>query len=280
MVDTASIVIAVVSMVGALAAALFTVYGTYLADERRRRHGIQVEVRKYSDPLLIAADDLQDRLYEILDVGFTKYDIKENKNGIQNIEIFTSFLLAQFLAWARILKIQTQFLAFSEDESTDYLREILYKISDELSTNRYPKPEWEFRLWPGHQLAIAELMVVKDKDTTQITPIGFYDFNDQFKERFNVYFIWFIKSIHNVNGARYDGSKFSPDGRGRRLQHLLVDLVKSLPSHRNSGAGREPRKCVPATRCDCLTCGDMELAKDRSDRTRSCNAKTAAKLEA
>ncbi|KAJ9660545.1 hypothetical protein H2198_002482 [Neophaeococcomyces mojaviensis] len=279
MVDTASIVIAVVSMVGALSAALFTVYGTYLADERKRRHGIQVEVRKYSDPLLVAADDLQDRLYEILDVGFTKYDIKKNENGIQNVEIFSSFLLAQFLAWARILKIQTQFLAFSEDKSTSYLRESLYKISDELSTNRYPKPAWEFRLWPGHQLAIGELMLVKDKDTTQLTPMGFHDFNDQFKERFSVYFHWFIKSIHNVNGARYDGSEIIPDGRGRRLQHLLVDLVKSLDSDGNARAGREPQKCIPAAKCDCLTCGDMELAKDRRDRRRSCNAKTAAKLE-
>jgi hypothetical protein len=151
MVDTASIIIAVISMVGALMATLFTGYMTYVADEQKRRREIKGEVRKYSDPLLVTAHDLQDRLWELLETRITKFD-RENPNGKENLELFTCYLLAQFLAWIQILKVNTQFLAFSEDKSTSNLRKVLYKISDELSTSRYDRSGWEFRLWPNWQL--------------------------------------------------------------------------------------------------------------------------------
>ena len=138
MVDTASIIIAVISMVGASSAALFTGYIAYVADEHKQRREIKAEVRKYSDPLLVAAHDLQDRLWELLETKFTKFD-RENHNGKENLDIFTCYLLAQFLAWTHILKIKTQFLAFYEDKSTSNLRKVLYKISDEFSKSQYDK---------------------------------------------------------------------------------------------------------------------------------------------
>jgi hypothetical protein len=162
MVDTVSIIIAVISMVGALITALFTGYITYIADKLKRRQEIDVEVRKYSGPLLTTANDLQDRLWELIETKITRFD-RTNPNGKENLERFTCYLVAQFLAWKNILKIETQFLAFYEDKSNKELRKIFYKIGDEFSTSRYDRNGWTFRLWPGHQLAIAENMVIYEK---------------------------------------------------------------------------------------------------------------------
>jgi hypothetical protein len=85
------------------------------------------------------------------------------------------YLFAQFLAWAYIVKIKAQYLAFSDDRSTSKLRAILYKIGDELSTARYPENRREFRLWPGHQLGIAEMMVSDEKANAEYArPLGWY----------------------------------------------------------------------------------------------------------
>lgn len=186
MVDTTSIILSVVSLVGAIGVALFTGYMTYAGEERKRRQEINKLVRQYRDPLLTAAFDLQDRMWELLEKQITHTD-RRRGNGEENVGIFTCYLFAQFIAWTHALKMRAQFLAFQEDRPTRDLRGILYKISDELSTNRYDNSGQTFRLWPGHQLAIAECMMVKDEKTGEIKPMGWHEFRLKFNkdETFN-----------------------------------------------------------------------------------------------
>jgi hypothetical protein len=282
MVDTASIIIASISMVGAVIAALFTGYITYAAEEHKRRREIKAEVRKYSGPLLLTTNDLQNRLWELIETPITKFD-REEHNGKENLECFTCYLLAQFLAWKNILKVNTQFLAFYEDESSSDLRVILSKIEDELSTSRYDRSGWNFRLWPGHQLAIAENMVVleKEKETGQLRPMGWHQFKGDFKEKFSFYFRYFQTSITEMLNAREKHTNGVPDQRLRRLQHFLVDLMDTLDPDKKLFQSNPlaKRKCRPASRCDCRgpECKGRgeELAKERSNRSRSCFAREA-----
>jgi len=71
MVDVASIIVAVISLVGALVAAGFTAWFTYFSDERKRLSESEKLIAKYRDPLLLACQDLQSRLYNITDQGFS-----------------------------------------------------------------------------------------------------------------------------------------------------------------------------------------------------------------
>ena len=73
MVDVASIVVAVISFVGALVAAGFTAWFTYFSDERKRLSESEKLIAKYRDPLLLACQDLQSRLYNITDQGISKF---------------------------------------------------------------------------------------------------------------------------------------------------------------------------------------------------------------
>ncbi|CZR70175.1 uncharacterized protein PAC_20076 [Phialocephala subalpina] len=66
MVVNATIVVAVISLVSALAAAAFTGWWSYYSAERTRLIDAQTLVDKYSDPILLAAQDLQERLFRIL----------------------------------------------------------------------------------------------------------------------------------------------------------------------------------------------------------------------
>ncbi|KAG9195201.1 hypothetical protein G6011_00321 [Alternaria panax] len=225
MVDTASIIVAIISLLGAVLAALFTGYTTYLADERKRQHQIQAEVRKYSDPLLVTAWDLQDRLFELLDTTITKFD-RTNDNAKENLDLFTCYLLAQFLAWRYILKIKTQFLAFTEDKSTNKLKEVLEKISEELSTSRYGRNQWQFRMWPGHQLAIAENMVdlhSENGETSELHPMGWHHFRHGFDERFGFYFRWFRDSIKDLLDAKFEKEEEARKEKAGRAEKEKAD---------------------------------------------------------
>jgi hypothetical protein len=280
MVDAASIIIASISMVGAVIAALFTGYITYAAEEHKRRRGIKAEVRKYSGPLLLTTNDLQNRLWELIETLITKFD-QENPNGKENLERFTCYLLAQFLAWKNILKISTQFLAFYEDESSSDLGVILSKIEDELGTSRYDRSGWNFRLWPGHQLAIAENMVVLEKETGQLRPMGWHQFKVDFEKKFGFYFRYFQTSITEMLDAKEKHTHSVPDQRLRRLQHFFVDFMDTLDPDKKlfQPDPLAERKCRPASRCDCRgpDCKRRgeKLAKERSNRSRSCFAKEA-----
>jgi len=287
MVDTTSIIISVLSLAGALCAALFSAYLTYAADERKRMQETKAQVKKYSDPLLVSAHDLQERLWELLDTRTTYYE-RKNENGDENLRVFTCFLLGQFLAWNYILKTKTQFLAFSEDKSTSNLRQMFYKISDELSTPRYDDSGKGFRLWPGHQLAIAENMIYHEKATDEIQPMGWHQFRNSWGNTFAFYCKWFEESVILMLNAKFEKKPVS-DQRLRRLQHFLVDLIVLLDPSGQARSDRPLQKCRSAIECDCepsiidgvkADCNGDDLRKRRAARERSVNQKVNTEYEA
>jgi hypothetical protein len=279
MVDTTSIIISVLSLAGAIAAAIFSAYLTYAADERKARKETTALVRKYSDPLLVTAHDLQERFWELLDTRTTYFERKKG-NGDENLRLFTCFLLGQFLAWNYILKTKTQFLAFSEDKQHSGLRTLLYKISDELSTLRYGENGKTFRLWPGHQLGIAENMIYHDKATEELRPMGWDQFRLDWDKKFKPYCGWFEESVIIMLNAKYDRAEMIPDQRLRRLQHFLVDLIVLLDPTGQARSDRPLKKCLSAIECDCepviidgrrSDCDGKQLRIDRANRVRSEN---------
>ena len=277
MVDTASIVIAIIGLVGAAGAAIFTGYFAVYADQRKERLEIKTQVRKYSDPLIIAAHDLQERLWELLETDTTYHDT-HNENGKENINVFTCYLIAQFLAWAHILKTKAQYLSFNEDKSTSGLRRKFWQIGDELATCRYDETGWIFRLWPGHQLGIAENMTAHITDAESPHPLSWSQFKDKevHQAKFEYYFRPMKESIRQLLDAKYR-KKFKgstaeiPDQRLRRLQHLLVDLVVLLDTSGQVQEERPLRRCGSARECDCENreCNGEKLKIDRWNRKRN-----------
>ena len=111
MTDNATIIVAVISLTGTLLVVIITVWSNFYSDKRKRLSETEKLVKKYHDPLLFAAQDLQSRLYNI-----TAYNnhllgwMYSDERRKENLSRYTCFLVGQYLSWTYILRRQTQFL--------------------------------------------------------------------------------------------------------------------------------------------------------------------------
>lgn len=95
---TISVVIAVISFVGTLLTAGVTAWFTYFSDERKRLSEADKLVAKYHDPLLLACQDLQSRLYNITDQRMTDY-YYDGRQKREYLLFYTAFVVGQYFSW-------------------------------------------------------------------------------------------------------------------------------------------------------------------------------------
>jgi len=255
MVDVASIIISLISFVGALLSAGLTGWLTFHSDERKRLSESEKLVRKYRDPLLIAARDLQSRLYHIVDLGLPRQD--PTVPG-ENIYCYTSFLVGQYFSWTYILRRRAQFLCFSTDRDNETLSKKLDKIQDVFSmgSNESGLP---FTLWRGSQMAIGEMMT--EKDDGELFCMGYLSFTKKWSEdEFRRWFYAVETGITEMGEAGF----LKADIKLRKLQHLLLDLINILDGKRVQTGGPGFNRCKPAPGCPCAYCMD-EYRKVVSD---------------
>lgn len=189
MVDIASIVVAVIALASSVLVAAFTGWLNFFTEERKRLMETRKLKSKYHDPVLLAAQDLQSRLYNITDRVLLAYVRGDNKERQEEIIRYTCFLVGQYLAWVSILHRQAQFLRFTTAEGFKSITAIIGEIQREFSTdlslqnesavthafrsaNDFPRSYTElvereekpFYLRRSQQLAIGEIMTVKDSN--------------------------------------------------------------------------------------------------------------------
>jgi hypothetical protein len=250
MVDIVSIIIAVVSLIGSLVAAGFTGWISFYLDQVKRRSEAKALVHKYRDPLMLAAYDLQSRLWGLVQQGLLRYTDDENKKDL--IYVYTAFLVGQYLSWTYILRRQAQFLRFSTDKTNTQLNKILDSITNEFSLDRH-KGEDPFMLWRGQQMAIGESMTLSEDG--QLYCMGFAAFAVKYESDAD-----FKKWFHPVETGITLLVKASAEGnsvanyRLRRLQHLLIDLVLLLDEDRIASSENKQLKVDAAHECRCDKC--------------------------
>ncbi|PQE21525.1 ccch zinc finger protein [Rutstroemia sp. NJR-2017a BVV2] len=256
MVDTASIIIAVVSLVGSLVAALFTGWISYYLDQAKQRKATTALIRKYRDPLTLAAYDLQSRIWGLLN---SLLDYVEDAEKRENIYTYTAFLIGQYLSWTYILRRQAQFLRFSTEKTNQELNQILDAIKEQFSkdysNSRHSGEEDPLMLWRGQQMAIGELMTLQEEGG-QLYCIGFAAFTERYHKdpEFSKWFNPIKEGIDElVNARRKENHVIT--FRLRRLQHLLIDLVLLLDPHRVTIEKNAKVKVDPAAdMCACNNC--------------------------
>jgi len=70
--------------------------------ELARKQTVSNLTEKYSQPLLVAAYDLQYRLYALVEYPISRQAL-EKEQGLEDLKIFTCYLLAQYLALNYVL---------------------------------------------------------------------------------------------------------------------------------------------------------------------------------
>ena len=285
MVDVASITVAVISLAASVGVAIASGILTIYTDERKAQRETDRLLRRYRDPLLLAAQDLQSRLYNIINLSILSF-LHGSQDEQDCLVVYTAFLFGQYLCWTHILRQQAQFACFTTDEHTrtQRLARVLVDIQKCINTDSRGAAESPFCLGKGHQLAIGELMTVVKPDAAgnpEMLCMGFAEFTRKWKagqpgednpdenghwrsdERFFRY--WFDgieRSIHELDVRQQYGD---PSGfnRIRRLQHLLLDLIDTLdPQGARVGASEsKPVSAAPECVCSgCVTVGPRKKA--------------------
>ena len=264
-----SIIIACISLAGTIALAVWdTLYKAKL-DARRQQRKVGLEVQRYKDPLLLAAWELQSRLFDVLDTNIPDDGVVDPQ-GRYNFEVFSSYLLAHFLAWAWILRERTQFLAFSGAPHWLSLREVLYKFEDELD-RKYSKGV-NYGAQPSDRLLVSERAIVFNEpadDNLPMRPMRWDEFRKAWETEFKAPLGWYTNQIvKNTLEAKMYGNAVK-DQRLRRMQHLLVDLIDILDPDKTMTSDRPNRfeKCEKAQWCDCE---DDECWKGQPEEAQLC----------
>jgi len=264
-----SIILASISFVGSVVSVALTSWLTYLTDQRTRRHESEQLVAKYRDPLLLAAHDLQSRLHNITDWTVTDYFAEPSRQR-DNFLLYTAYVIGQYLCWTHILRRKLQFLRTSTDEATKDLDKALAAVVEEFSTDHHSPDGMPFMLWRGEQMAIGQRMTENDGD--ELFAIGYAEFCKRCKEDLveplqscsmdpgvsdGDFITWFrsiLQSTAEVAKARLARNVTVPDQRLRRLQHLVMDLIRVLDPQ---GLRVEASVVIPstnATDCICSSC--------------------------
>lgn len=215
----AAIIVAIIALIGAMVGAGVSLYGQVHMARREEEREAGAVLAKYREPLILAAYDLQSRLYNILGQNFLgKYYATDSEGSRQYAVDHTLYLIGQYLAWTEILRREVQFLRFSEDASTLRVSLLLYDVRDTFASDR-PELGSPFMIWRGEQNAIGERMITVEDG--QRYCIGYATFVEKCDEPgFERWFESLRRDLDVIAGE--------PNLRLRELQHRLVDLVTTL----------------------------------------------------
>jgi hypothetical protein len=260
-VDVASIVVAVISLFASVTVAGFSGYLSYSSEQRKAKREAEHLLQKYRDPLLFAAEDLQSRLWGLLEMDVLSFAGRSPAHD-DALYVYTAFVVGQFFAWTHILRRETSLTPFSLEEN-DRLRkfvEILHSIQGVMLLDKYADVEGTaFTMWRGHQMAIGEFMSLRDdgKDAERLC-MGFYEFTKSWKTEtsgaYDTLHYWFAPIEDGIK-VLVDKGRTAPDGnRLRRLQHLLLDLIEVLDPAKQRLTSKGLSGCGAAPHCPCSRC--------------------------
>lgn len=187
---------------------------------RERADDIQIIMNRYRGPLLHAANDLQSRIYNLvenyaIDIYFINQsgDDSERQYFIKN----TAFLIAQYFSWTEIIRREIQFIEFSNIENTRSLAILQAKLCSIWQGGSRN----ELSIWAGEQRAIGELMIEEIDGKYQC--IGYSSFLKKLDEN--------RKCLLHELEVRVKKQLESKEKRSHRLmsvQSVLIDIIGFL----------------------------------------------------
>ncbi|KAF9945400.1 hypothetical protein BGZ72_001372 [Mortierella alpina] len=255
----ASTIVAIIALVATMLTAATGIYIRWYSDQYMEVAEDEKLIARYRDPILRAAQDLQSRLYNIAETEILSWMYADaNANADANADAnanaqanapadavasaygpkkgnllqFTCFLVGQYFAWTYILYRQPHFLYLATSKRNSNLVKTMDTIQWMFGTDAFDDPTLErpFYLWRGHQCATGEIMTANEGSETVC--IGYATFVERWRDEptFREWFRSLVEGITTMASARHSADPV-PDHRVRRLQHMLVELIKMLESN-------------------------------------------------
>ena len=240
---TVSDFVAVISLIATISLGILGFLVTRQKELWERRTEAQKLIEKYRDPLLLASQDLQSRLYNILDRDIRAW-IKGSPEQTENLHLYTAFLMGQFLSWTYILRHETRFLKFTTDEKHKSSADLLANIREVLSTETGDSKDVPFRLWRGQQVALGEVMT--KSDGSQLCCLGYAEFCQKYKASGELIISPKVytpaESLIHVNTACHPDFGVLPTHLGDDFRWWFDSLVVGI--HQISAAADDPPESV------------------------------------
>lgn len=170
---------------------------------------------RYREPLLLAVNDLVNRIDNIVHRGFTIYIRSVGDRGDTAV-LSTLYRFGVYFARQEILYADISFLRFERDHHTKTVADLLGSISATLATDRLGP----FMLWREEQRAIGELMIEPSSEQRRPRCTGYSTFVEEYESR---YARWFREFAGDLRAEDAAGSH-----RLAKLQHLLAQLAVEL----------------------------------------------------
>ncbi len=192
-------------------------------------------MERYSASLAWAAFDLQSRLYNILrgqvvdrlpgpGSGYlTEFLSRGTPAEAEYARRSTVFVLAEYLAWAEVLRRDIQFLNLGGSRINRKIMGQISLISADISDTSQTSNE--LRLFRAHQRAIGELMVHPDSGHGQRWCLGYAEFCQRL-DHDEAFASWFTGLLADVDRLAADAVPAVP--RLQKIQNDLVALVDLL----------------------------------------------------
>jgi hypothetical protein len=207
-----------------------------LKERLDRKREAEQTLRRYRDPLVYAAFDLQSRIWNIAAGNFLPYYGGPDGYG----ERSTLWLFGQYFGWAERLRREIQFLDAGSVAMNRDLEKRLEAIRGLLSSDRADLDS-RFIVFRAEQRAIGEV-ALRDGEV-----VGYATFVRLLEED-RPFAGWFEKLRRDLEATRHEER---PDVlRLRLLQHRLVDLVDLLDPDRVRFPGSRDRLPLPPGRPD------------------------------
>jgi len=216
------------ALVSGALALVTTFWGPTLRARRERKDTAEDLVARFRDVLLTSANDLQSRIYNILELGFLEAYYEPAADGGEGdgyAELNTLYVLAQHLCWHEILRRDSGYLLLRSDPQGADLDAGLDALGRELATDRVPSP---FRVFWGDKRAIGEIMIVErgTGDAARPDCLGYAEFVERMEDpRFARWFGQLRTDLPEIAEAIRD---HRPPERLIRLHGRLIDVLDVL----------------------------------------------------
>jgi len=252
--STIAIIVAAVALAGTIITAGFSAWFAYWSDKHKRQRELRVFFAKYQDAILLASQDLQSRLYNIADYKITEFYSCDGRFK-DNLLIYTAFVVGQYLSWVYIIRQRAQFLQYETGQTNKRITSAIDAVSDEWLSDLHGEC---FMLWRGDQMAIGEMMTVRDGD--QLSPMGY-----------GTFFTKWAECEPDMNSGRGRGKVRSSSEKSIYRGVDSADVVNFDPSavfERRNHSGNLPRNIAPSIRSSGKSSGlEQNLDKDSQAKT-------------
>ncbi|MGH3801492.1 MAG: hypothetical protein ACRDTD_15430 [Pseudonocardiaceae bacterium] len=182
--------------------------------------------RKFREPLLQAASNLQSRIYNIVELDFFDRFLGADSTDSEKeyAVLNTMHVFAQYFCWVEIVRRESQFID-PRDDQRNRAHALAMDAVSETFLDSIGIQEKCFRLFRGEQRALGEMMLVPTGVSTPGVPRwecrGYASFVQSLEDEQMAR--WFQRLREDI--GEFAENPASRDGRLRLIQQRLVDII-------------------------------------------------------